>query len=76
MLIPKLRHVYFWGWFRLAFTGGLSAISICLYWKKVIKDAPRFSGLFGWLDELDGVLLKLPALRYLCWNTVIVLEKS
>jgi ubiquinone/menaquinone biosynthesis C-methylase UbiE len=79
-LFGKGHHKEFW----------LSTLSIFLYfylversnpseeryWKKVIKDAPRFSGLFGWLDKLDGVLLKLPALRYLCWNTVIVLEKS
>ena len=45
------------------------------YWKKVIKDAPRFAGMFSVLDGIDEVLLKLPPLRYLCWNTVIVLEK-
>jgi ubiquinone/menaquinone biosynthesis C-methylase UbiE len=46
------------------------------YWKKVIKDAPRYRGVFAVLDQLDAVLLKLPLLRYLCWNTVIVLEKG
>jgi len=46
------------------------------YWKKVIKDAPRFSRMFNFLNGLDKFFLKvLPFLRYFCWNTVIVLEK-
>ncbi len=46
------------------------------YWKKVIKDAPRFSRMFGFLNGMDKFFLKVfPFLRYFCWNTVIVLEK-
>lgn len=46
------------------------------YWKKVIKDAPRFRRMFRFLNALDKFFLKyLPFLRYFCWNTVIVLEK-
>ncbi len=46
------------------------------YWKKVIKDAPKFSRMFRFLNALDKVFLKiLPPLRYLCWNTVIILIK-
>ncbi|MFO1463217.1 MAG: class I SAM-dependent methyltransferase [bacterium] len=46
------------------------------YWKKVIKDAPKFRRMFKFLNGLDKVFLKiLPPLRYFCWNTVIVLEK-
>jgi ubiquinone/menaquinone biosynthesis C-methylase UbiE len=46
------------------------------YWKKVIKDAPRFQRMFGFLNALDKFFLKIfPPFRYLCWNTVIVLEK-
>jgi len=46
------------------------------YWKKVIKDAPRFKRMFAFLNGLDKFFLKvLPFLRYFCWNTVIVLEK-
>jgi ubiquinone/menaquinone biosynthesis C-methylase UbiE len=46
------------------------------YWKKVIKDAPKFSRLFRFLNGMDkGFLKVLPFLRYFCWNSVIVLEK-
>ncbi len=46
------------------------------YWKKVIKDAPRFSRMFRFLNGLDKFFLKVfPCLRYLCWNTVIVLTR-
>jgi len=46
------------------------------YWKKVIKDAPKFSRMFNFLNGLDKFFLKvIPPLRYFCWNTVIVLEK-
>lgn len=46
------------------------------YWKKVIKDAPRFARMFRFLNSLDKFFLKyLPFLRCFCWNTVIVLQK-
>jgi Methylase involved in ubiquinone/menaquinone biosynthesis len=46
------------------------------YWKKVIKDAPKFSKMFNFLNALDKFFLKVfPPFRYLCWNTVIVLKK-
>ncbi|MDL1872057.1 class I SAM-dependent methyltransferase [Deltaproteobacteria bacterium PRO3] len=46
------------------------------YWKKVIKDAPKFSRTFAFLNALDKLFLKVfPPLRYFCWNTVIVLTK-
>lgn len=46
------------------------------YWKKVIKDAPRFSRSFRFLYALDRFFLKIfPPLRYFCWNTVIVLTR-
>ncbi len=46
------------------------------YWKKVIKDAPKFSRIFGFLNSLDRFFLKVfPFLKIFCWNTVIVLEK-
>lgn len=46
------------------------------YWKKVIKDAPKFSKMFAFLNALDKFFLKVfPPFRYLCWNTVIVLCK-
>lgn len=46
------------------------------YWKKVIKDAPKFSRTFRFLYALDRFFLKIfPPLRYFCWNTVIVLTR-
>ncbi|MCE9624064.1 MAG: class I SAM-dependent methyltransferase [Deltaproteobacteria bacterium] len=46
------------------------------YWKKVIKDAPKFEKMFRFLNGMDKFFLKIfPPFRYLCWNSVIVLTK-
>jgi SAM-dependent methyltransferase len=41
------------------------------YWKKVITDASANAWWFRRLPELDEVLLRIPGLSALCWNTVI-----
>lgn len=46
------------------------------YWKKIIKDAPKYGNIFHILNKIDQVILKyLPFLKVFCWNTVIVLQK-
>ncbi len=42
------------------------------YWKKIIREAPRYERAFGVLWAVDRFILRvLPPLRWLCWNTVI-----
>jgi SAM-dependent methyltransferase len=46
------------------------------YWKRVIEAGEEYRGLFSKLQRLDEFCLKyFPFLRYLCWNTVVVVEK-
>jgi SAM-dependent methyltransferase len=47
------------------------------YWKRILDESPR---TIGWwflpLQRLDGVLLRLPLVRRLAWNTVIWARKT
>jgi 2-polyprenyl-3-methyl-5-hydroxy-6-metoxy-1,4-benzoquinol methylase len=47
------------------------------YWKRILDESPR---TIGWwflpLQRLDGVLLRLPLVRRLAWNTVIWARKA
>lgn len=46
------------------------------YWKKIIKDADKYTALYKPLKFLDDVILKIiPPLRLFCWTTVIKLKK-
>jgi SAM-dependent methyltransferase len=46
------------------------------YWKRVIEAGEDYRGLFKKLQVLDAFCLKyFPFLRYLCWNTVAVVQK-
>ena len=46
------------------------------YWKRVIEAGNEYSSLFARLQAMDNFCLKyLPFLRYLCWNTVLVVRK-
>lgn len=46
------------------------------YWKKIIKDADKYSMIYRPLKKLDDIILKIiPPLRLLCWTTVIKLTK-
>jgi SAM-dependent methyltransferase len=46
------------------------------YWKKIYTDADRISDLFSALKRIDdGLLPAIPALRRLCWTTVITVSK-
>ena len=47
------------------------------YWKKIIKDEDRLSGVAKFLGRADEILLKaLPILRPLCWNTTVLVTKA
>lgn len=42
------------------------------YWKKIIREAPRYERAFRVLWAVDRLMLRVvPPLRWLCWNTVI-----
>jgi len=46
------------------------------YWKRIVDEDPRRIGWwFAPLQRLDGVLLRLPLVRRLAWNTVIWAER-
>jgi ubiquinone/menaquinone biosynthesis C-methylase UbiE len=76
----RLQHREFWFstllMFVYFFVIDLSHPSRDRYWKKVIVDSERLAWLFVPLNRLDNVLLGVfPFLRWLCWNTVITLQK-
>jgi SAM-dependent methyltransferase len=46
------------------------------YWRKLISEGGKYKLVFRALKKVDDILLKfIPVLRYLCWNTVVVLVK-
>ncbi len=46
------------------------------YWKKIYTDAPRIASWFAPLRRMDDALLgRWPALRSLCWTTVITAKR-
>jgi 2-polyprenyl-3-methyl-5-hydroxy-6-metoxy-1,4-benzoquinol methylase len=46
------------------------------YWKKVIEEGESYRGMFEGLQRADKFLLgRLPFLKRMCWNTVIVATK-
>ena len=46
------------------------------YWKAVVHDARKWGRLYGMLEKIDRVLLKiLPASKWLFWNVVVVAER-
>jgi 2-polyprenyl-3-methyl-5-hydroxy-6-metoxy-1,4-benzoquinol methylase len=47
------------------------------YWKRILREDPkRLRPWFAPLQALDSVLLRLPGVRRLAWNTVIWAEKA
>jgi SAM-dependent methyltransferase len=46
------------------------------YWKEIIINNQKYSNLFAKLEKIDLLFLKIfPFLRYLSWNTIIMLKK-
>ncbi len=45
------------------------------YWKKIIDESERYAKVFKFLEKIDWLILKIPLLKMLCWNTVVELRK-
>lgn len=45
------------------------------YWKRIIDESERYEKAFRILVKLDSIILKIPLLNRMCWNTVIELIK-
>jgi len=45
------------------------------YWRKFIEEGEKYEKAFNFLHSIDKLVLRLPVLRALCWNTIIKLEK-
>jgi len=78
---PTLRHREFWFFSLLIFLHFFFIRhwhpSKVRYWKKVIEAGEEYRSPFSFLQKLDHFFLKyFPFLRPLCWNTVIVVEKT
>jgi 2-polyprenyl-3-methyl-5-hydroxy-6-metoxy-1,4-benzoquinol methylase len=79
-VFSSFRHQEFWLFsllifFHFFFIRGWHPSKI-RYWKRVIEAGEEYRGLFSKLQRMDDFCLKhLPFLRYLCWNTVVVVEK-
>ncbi|MGZ3705827.1 MAG: SAM-dependent methyltransferase, partial [Bdellovibrionota bacterium] len=41
------------------------------YWKRILKEDEKKLGWFRLLQKIDGLLSKLPGIRWLCWNIVV-----
>lgn len=42
------------------------------YWKKVVEESKKWEWLYKPLERIDNLLLRIPFLRPLCWNVVII----
>lgn len=80
-VFPKLSHKEFWLFTLYIFLHFYfverASPSKVRYWKKVIEDGPKHERLIGFLRRLDDLTLRLlPFLGRMCWNTVLVAEKT
>jgi len=72
---PDLQHREFWVASLLLFIKYYAVDGVHpnqdRYWKRILKESQR--SLWWWipLRALDGVLTRLPLVRYLSWNTVM-----
>ena len=46
------------------------------YWKKIYEETPESLGWWMPLKKLDDLLLKLPIVRWLSWNIVVIATKE
>jgi ubiquinone/menaquinone biosynthesis C-methylase UbiE len=79
-IFKNWRHQEFWLFslfifFHFFFIRGWHPSKV-RYWKRVIEVGNDYQEFFSKMQALDGFFLKyMPFLRYLCWNTVLVVEK-
>ena len=79
-IFSSFRHQEFWLFsllifFHFFFIRGWHPSKV-RYWKRVIEAGEEYSGIFAKLQSVDIFCLKwFPFLRYLCWNTVVVVRK-
>lgn len=45
------------------------------YWKKIIDEGEKYEKIFRTLEKIDSIILNVPFLKRMCWNTVIELVK-
>lgn len=45
------------------------------YWKKITDESDKYEKAFKILAKFDSIVLKIPLLKRMCWNTVIELVK-
>lgn len=45
------------------------------YWKRIIEEGERYARPFKVLAKIDRLVLRIPFLKMLCWNTVVELAK-
>jgi len=76
---PNVQHREFWFsglflfmWFYLT---GVNP-NRYRYWKHIIRQGERLKSAVKLFNLVDRMLLKIPFLRPLCWNTVIIAEKA
>jgi len=76
----SVRKEYFW------FTGLLVFLKFFLidrlhpndarYWKLIVDDSAKYSKFLKFAHKLDAALKKIPLLKLLCWNVVLICEKA
>ena len=42
------------------------------YWKEIVRENKRWAKTYLKLEKLDKFFLKIPYLKYLCWNVLII----
>ena len=42
------------------------------YWKEIVKENKKWEKIYFKFEKLDKILLKIPFLKYLCWNVLII----
>lgn len=45
------------------------------YWKRIVDESEKYEKAFTFLERFDSMVLKIPFLNRMCWNTVIELVK-
>lgn len=78
-LFSRVEHREYWLLAQLVFVWFYVGMRVHpndeRYWKKIVYDADKILWLYRPLAALDRILIKIPLLNRMCWNTVMVLRK-